>query len=362
MTTMRVPRLLALLVVVPVAAGCVSRSALHPTGGSTGRSSGLISVPAPAELAIAVSGGGDKVAADTWKAFPADASLRGPHFTVRVAGSAVLTEVTGELLRNSEMRVPDLPGSGELSTTQALRPAKGYELLLAPLITDGRTAYDDDAQVSYAVLADGVSHPITAGPAVVGRAVLASVPVGAPALLAVTDAGRTQTLDLRTGVRAQTVPLEYPERDGISDGMQDLFLPGTKAANVSTADAYYGLSVHARLLPWSPGKGWAPDGQGWLELDIESTLGVQGHIVVDLGKSLTIRTGAGQAVPVAGTLDLKSPDKGMALVSLVVAVPADTTKLTLTLRSSATVRTTSGSAGAYTRLASYRSSGTVELK
>jgi hypothetical protein len=100
------------------------------------------------------------------------------------------------------------------------------------------------------------------------------VPAGAFPLLQVTDNGRRQTLDLRTGERGGDVPeLYYPPVaaawKATSPAVTTLRLggPATAALSIPDRSVQIGLpTVTADLEPWIPEHGWAAEGRAWLVL------------------------------------------------------------------------------------------------
>ncbi len=362
MTSARVPRLTALTGVLAalglVAGGCTAAGS-HPTGG-----------PASASVTVAdaqflVASGGpaeDHAALDalTWTRFdPAAAYLRGPHFALRVAGSATVGELTPELLTASGLYRVTLADGSPLPTGQPLRAATGQEFLLIRL-TDAGFPHFHGVNPSYTLVVAGQPRAVREQYLSGGAVLVASVPAGSPVTLAVDDKQRVQSVDLRTGVAADRVPLEYPERGGKVDSLGDIFDPRITAAKADDGLPYFSVDVNATLLPWTEAKGWAPAGRGWLELVVQATLLIGCHVKLDLGRSLTIRAG-GKAVPVSGTLDLKGTYLGSDSVTVAVDVPAGTTSLTVSLSTHATVTTTDGQPAAYVRYANKNSAATLTL-
>jgi hypothetical protein len=128
-------------------------------------------------------------------------------------------------------------------------------------------------------------------------ALLAVVPVGAQVRLDMTDEGRTQSLDLRTGRRTNAAAAFYPLR----------------AATASPSEVWRGrdrtsttvnAGITAQLTPWTEDKGWAPVGRAWLTgkvsvtassvkfPDLSTAVPSPTAIRVDLGRDLRF-TGAG---------------------------------------------------------------------
>lgn len=96
-----------------------------------------------------------------------------------------------------------------------------------------------------------------------------SVPIGKPVALKLTDSGRTETLDLRTGKKTDAFPgydpvvrLTTHDRDVLMNADCGPGDPGTgKPCTLSIT--MLADSFGARLTPWVPGWGWAPDRKLW---------------------------------------------------------------------------------------------------
>jgi hypothetical protein len=133
-----------------------------------------------------------------------DAFLVGPHLAIAFSGWAVATELTGEKLQSVGVVLQDLSGSPV--GARDLRAPEGHELFMVDAANSETlpiSRNDPGNAVSFALVVDGVSRPL--GNALFAYnlrdALVTVVPVGAQVRLEVTDAGRTQSLDLRTGER-----------------------------------------------------------------------------------------------------------------------------------------------------------------
>ncbi len=370
MTSARVPRPLSVLLVALTAAAalaaCGPAAATDPAAGDA---SPTASAGAVADARFVATGHARtaRAALDSlhWSSFdPAAAYLRGPHFALRLAGVATVPELSPELLDACGITAVQLPDGTKLPAGQGLRAAPGAEFLLTRAVNAGFSHFSDNTPAGFAVVVDGASRPLAATSLGADQIVLASVPIGSKVQLAVADAQRTQTIDLRTGTAGGRVPLEYPERGAGVSSLGDLFLPEVSAAQADQAMAGYTLDVTVTLLPWTPEKGWAPAGHGWLEVAVSSVLTVRGEVKLDLGRSLTLRTTGGHTVPLTGTLDIKTAGEmikeGPSLTEA-VDVPADTTGLTVTLFTHGAVLTTGGKPGDYRRYANKHSTATLTL-
>ncbi|WIV59227.1 hypothetical protein [Amycolatopsis nalaikhensis] len=163
----------------------------------------------------------------------------------------------------------------EISTTSGIdyRAADGQEFLR--LSATNPASSDGSAEgVTAQVVRDGAAHPVRLAELETGGLVV-SVPKGHTATLQVTDEGRTQSLDLRTGRRgADAIPGYYPkhaltwQRNDYS-GSGKTAVGGCRQA--TTMLMTFGLGETA-VEPWGPGLGWARPGRGWLPISYISAL------------------------------------------------------------------------------------------
>lgn len=186
---------------------------------------------------------------------------------LRLAGPAV-AEATGPLPQRL---------ATALGLPVGAVPATGTELLVVELAEDPtpvRTWGDRDG-FSLAVSTGADSRKV-AVPGVDSRAgVLAvSVRIGGHPVLRVTDAGRTQSLDLVSGRRGpDAIAGYYPTVAGHattdSSRYTTLRLNGAAVAQQDPADrtATLGLGdADITLEPWVAGLGWAKPGRAWLSV------------------------------------------------------------------------------------------------
>lgn len=198
----------------------------------------------------------------------ADADLRGPHFTIDIDWIAI-----GPMIKRKV--TPSVP---ELT---ARRAADGQELVLVAVSSQetkgqfppaaGKTPVAelvvDSKKTPLRTLPLPQQDDVVALPAD-GTLIVASVSRGSEVHLVVTDEGKPQAVDLRTGKRwkalkgydGQTaqklsfstdVPLTFAGGGGVSLHVQD------HAMAEFTEKA-------AMLAPWTPEQGWATDGHVWL--------------------------------------------------------------------------------------------------
>ncbi|MFL6075835.1 MAG: hypothetical protein ACJ73S_20790 [Mycobacteriales bacterium] len=178
---------------------------------------------------------------------PAASSLVGPRFGVRF-------------------------GKAEVSRTYAnrYRAAPGQEFLV--LYSTGTPVLapypDGGGTFSLAVTVDGRTLPVASPNQVAGEGLVVSVPKGHHATLALTDDGRTQSLDVRTGTRGPDAVAPYYRNRGVTlastvyaeDGHTNYH--GTRDDTVVRVD----FDTAGSVEPWVPGLGWASAGRGWLVL------------------------------------------------------------------------------------------------
>ena len=244
-------------------AGLVVLLALAGCGGDPAPAPPLAPVPVPADrVAVAPATGRAAEVPGAVSYDPATAVLRGPHVAVPVTAVA---RAAGAL--------PE-PVAAAFGLAGPAVPAAGEELLLVDLAGTGTVP----AGADMSVVAGAVGRPVPDGTPLAGT-LLVSVPVGAPATLRVTDAGRTQTLDLATGRRTAEEAGYYPLRTGTAAGAgppADLVLYGPGVAGQSRGDRTATVELReatATLQPYVEGRGWAAEGRAFLVLD--ATLGYE---------------------------------------------------------------------------------------
>jgi hypothetical protein len=197
------------------------------------------------------------------------AELQGPHFAYAFVATATTSQVPAAL-------------ADRLGLAPGAAPAPGHEIVIAEA---GRWPHDDRSATDAA--AQPADARIMIGSAVrispVFRAdlygtVAMSVPTGVHPVLRVTDEGRRQSLDLRTGRRDRdAVAGYYPTRGGgwehgapREDEWVRLRLSGPGAAGLPSGSRSAGVfmtAVTVRLRPWAEEFGWAPPGRTWLLLE-----------------------------------------------------------------------------------------------
>ncbi len=359
MTTISARRALCLLLAAVALTGCGATASPHsaPSGSSVPSPSATV---AAADFVSASSQMRDRgatlVSTGVRTLDPTVSYLSGPHFGVALASTATTDELTWQDLVHSGL------STAHLARDQTLRAAPGHELLV---VRGGRGAYPtypDSSTASYAVVVDGRSLPFDGPFGGPDSVLVASVPTGSPARLEVTDSGRIQSIDLRTGAPGAVVAAEHPRRLAKVEDFTDLYVAGAPNKPVDQQLPFYTLDITVRLVGWETSHGWAPDGQAWLVLKLSSSELLGGEVKLDLAKSLTVRTGAGKPVPLTGVLDIKySPMGNGASSTQAVAVPAGTTSVSLALSTHGAILTGDGQPAASVRLPSSHSRATLTL-
>jgi hypothetical protein len=357
-TSIPVRRALCLLTALALT-GCGAATTPHRALGGSSAPSPSASVAA-ADFVSATSQMRDRgtplVSSGVRTLDPAVSYLSGPHFGVALASTATTNELTWADLVHSGLSTAKLPEN------QPLHAAPGHELLV---VVGGRGAYPtypDSSAASYAVVVDGRSLPFEGPFGGPDSVLVASVPTGSPARLEVTDSGRTQSIDLRTGAPGAVVAAEHPRRLAKVEDFTDLYVAGAPNKPVDQQLPFYSLDITVRLVGWETSHGWAPDGQAWLVLKLSSSMLLGGEVKLDLAKSLTVRTGAGKPVVLTGVLDVKySPMGNGASSTQAVAVPAGTTSVSMALSTHGAILTGDGQPAASVRLPSSHSRATLTL-
>ncbi|WP_130346375.1 hypothetical protein [Herbihabitans rhizosphaerae] len=225
--------------------------------------------------------------------------LAGPYFSLKVAWVATGPAITDHPMNRHVYEEPR-------------RAAPGQELLVFqvdPSVRGGDWVLRDDqpAPVAELVVA-GVAVKLEKSPlrsrggsytpSLDGAVAVASVPTGAPVSIRVTDTGRAQTLDLRTGRRAADAIGGYYrktsqkvdwQREDVPIGFS---VPAEGRSYRSTLDIGFKSLAPSRVMsdaiallaPYSAKNGWAAPGRAWLKLPRPTVSGGP------LSPSLTLRT------------------------------------------------------------------------
>lgn len=200
--------------------------------------------------------------------------LRGPHFSLKLSWSAVGPELESV---NTLFDIADLTPR---------RAPEGHELILLGVDPQYRKGhYKPGKKKPRAELVVGEretlleSLPLPPSEVPVdadATVVVAAVPDGAPVKLKVTDEGRAQTLDARTGERGEDAIEGYyrPNYDELPMAEKHAdagvsVLGGADHVSTTLKVDFTNITTnlrqpHAFLAPYTPQQGWAPDGRAWL--------------------------------------------------------------------------------------------------
>jgi hypothetical protein len=300
-------------------AGCTPEGAPAQPRASASASSGASIVTVPADY-VAVAAVRDAASPPYNPALaPTDTHASyvvGPRYHVGIDAVAITPRFTANSKLYLVAKRPEAgPGPSQSGPSQSepggparpltLQAPPGHELVVAHLFdVPGKTINGDtgfgagdptDPKLLDLSVRMGQDPPVRLGSHLSnGSLVLVSVPVGADPRLVVDDhSGHPQSLNLRTGGRADALALLYPSRT------MDLPTPVT-ARLAYTAGGEQGtldltMKVWVNLVPWEAGRGWARPGGAWLlvglALDVPS-VGMYGTLTLDAARTFTLR-GAG---------------------------------------------------------------------
>lgn len=157
------------------------------------------------------------------------------------------------------------------------------------------------------------------------------------------DAGRAQSLDLRSGERGEgAVALYYPLRTATLDREFRSLGQVNGVPPVTTVDMD-GRLKDAGLLPYYPGRGWAARERAWLcvTLELVAPMGYE-EVTIDEAASFALETPRGGTIPaepgsftVANDVTWQGPHNGTMLFNVSDSFEAGT--LTFTPHGSVTL-------------------------
>lgn len=307
---------------------------------------------------------------------PKDAVLVGEGYEVLLSRYGTATELTEEAIRELNLL-------GETRDPPWLA-GKGREFLLLHLREPEVRARPDAnlPPTAVAVVVEGKARQL-GGTVLRNKVIVVSVPVGADATLAVTEGGQTQSISIRTGrlvgatpkpVTPKPVtpsPSSPPDNAPVASGSIELSeLIGVPNHDPGTGwETLLDVTVDIELLRHADERGPAPAGSLWAQVKVTLFCGPSlVDFKIDLSRSLTIRTAAGQVLRLPPGTSLPVPnyyEPGSSLTvpihwSEAFQVPAKTRKLSVTYRSKATA---SGDRGKLTfKRQDGKNSGTITLK
>jgi hypothetical protein len=248
------------------AAGCGGGAAPagHPSASLAASPSPSAVIPVGAPLVLRTDSGFNPRTLGIKDFHPLDpdhAYVTTPHFNIGL--DAVLTTSTLEQLQINAIGLNSR--RGEPAVYGPLTAAPGHEFLLVHTTGGPRGLADTslDGHATAAVRVGDQSAPVPTEN-LAWALIVAQVPVGADALLAITDAGQTVSISLRTGQRGESAPSFRA-------------LHGTGSLKtVIEVDRYGRLAVQltlgATLEPYADGHGWAAPGRAWLQLTTEAAV------------------------------------------------------------------------------------------
>jgi len=220
-----------------------------------------------------------------------DAALIGPHSAVELDTVAHVTTLSTEAAHHW-----GLPGG--------VRATQGFELLLAHtrrphrptgLNVDGELEKGADAQVRVGSYAHKLPGRLK------GRqTIVVSVRLGTDAFLAMTDSGRTQTLNLRTGKRGSDAVGAYytaGHRDLSANATIRVTQAGVTLPGKPDNAVDVGVLAKIALQPYTEPEGWTAAGTARLVCAVTVVLHIAGAARFDLAKSFTLKLPDGRTVP-----------------------------------------------------------------
>jgi hypothetical protein len=293
---------------------------------------------------------------------PADAALVSSHYAIALAGVAVADELTYDQLRalNLHFRFRD-------AETRPLQAGPDREFLVVYL-TEPESADVVLGGDSAEVIVDGETRPLEAVPHA-DEALVVNVPVDGDATLAITDAGETKTISLRTGDRDAGGNQDHPA-DALDGGVVRLE-EGVAIAGVSEPGYADGIQVNVSLRPFGHDdeRGWADEGHMWLEIAFDYTyaglVAEQAMLSLDLAESLTIEGSDGTPVEIPSDVVVEATivaAGGLATGEWegVVQVPDSLRRFEVSYTTNGTFAAPGGDARSFTRQ-EVTPTGTIEL-
>ncbi|MGZ0150745.1 hypothetical protein ACXJJ3_27045 [Kribbella sp. WER1] len=192
--------------------------------------------------------------------------VMGPFFRHEVGAVGVVSAISAE-----QARADGLP--------QAVKAADGQELVVTvfsgstsftvPTVNGGTAAGGapvHEQEPVESVVVDGHARPVKT-PLEDGEALVVSVPKGHRAFLHLTQAGVTQSVDLRTGQRIADASTPYYPNKDLSYGKYPEYWDG-KAPLLGVRTSL--TNVDATMSPFSPTGTWAAKGKAWVYLSLRA--------------------------------------------------------------------------------------------
>ncbi|GAA3736712.1 hypothetical protein GCM10022225_19300 [Plantactinospora mayteni] len=309
---------------------------------------------------------------NSWE-FPEDAVLVGAEYEVALSRYGVATKLTEEAVRELHLR-------GQAQAPPWLAGA-GREFLMVHLTEPEQPKRRlSNRFPKAAVLVDGEARELGETALLPNSVVVVSVPGGADATLAVTEGGQTQSISMRTGKLVGPSPEPVAPRTSAPPTDDRAVASGSARLADYIAvprrdpglgwDALVDVDVDVELRRYDEKRGAAPDGTLWAQVSVKLNANpTRVRFKIDLSRSLTIRTAAGQVLRVPAGTTMSVPNYQAPGSTLTVPitwsesfeVPAKTRKLSVTYRTRATVTAEDGSKAGFERRDT-RNTGTITLK
>jgi hypothetical protein len=283
---------------VLVLAACSSSS--RPSGSPSSRPPSAGSVPADyIKLGPDLNGRGiaDILGGPVKTLDPKTSVLVGP---LTIVGEAAVAEVpalnpdqafalTDEL---KEVR----PGTGREVVVVELDGPQRLRGVARPAIPEDLPASVGTGGAQLQVTVDGVPRSTLLFGAAASQALVLSVPTGHHPVLSVRDQGRSQSIDLVTGVRGRdAIEGFYPVRH--QDDVPDFVCCAYEPPGTFFTDLGASVSLTLTLQPWTGHSGWAPTGRLWLHVGIQViTLRADLQYAFDPARTFSLSIGSGPKV------------------------------------------------------------------
>ncbi|MBF9134978.1 hypothetical protein I0C86_39560 [Plantactinospora sp. S1510] len=318
---------------------------------------------------------------ESWE-FPYFAVLTGTEYAVALSRYAVATELNEEAIHELHLR-------GD-TRNPPWRAGKGREFLLVHLIEPkDRKSPTSTRFPTAAVLVDGQARQLGETAVRPNAIIVVSVPTGADATLAVTEAGQTQSISLRTGKLVGPSPKPTTPKPTTPSPSSQPAVGPVLAGKARLADyvavpghgpglgwdALIDVSIEVEVRPHDEERGQAPAGALWAHVEVKLS-GNPTYVTfnIDLPRSLTIRTAGGQVLRIPAGTKMRMPNFLMVpgvvpdptltvpdTWSMLFQVPKKTRKLSVTYRTRGNAIDSKGKKVTFNRRESLNS-GTITLK
>ena len=218
------------------------------------------------------------------------AYLQGPHFHYAVQETVEATSF--EPTHPDRLRLGDQP-------FVPIRAGTGLTLLVVRLHSPSpaNAAGEQTAVVTARVIVAGRVRDLGPLTQTVDKLLAISLTARAPVSLVISDSGRDQSIDLRTGNRRPDAVAGYYPVSHDTTRLSDVIeVPGATRFELT-------VTVRGTRYPYVAGQGWAESGRAWL--DITLSLGTTSDAFrcdLDAARSLTVAVPAGQVPVPTGTL------------------------------------------------------------